>query len=531
MAQGGGTTSSNGLYTTDRNGQIVIYGLQPGTYVVTEETAPDGYLLDAPSQTVEVNANDTQTLTFYDTPIGGLIITKIDEDTGERLEGAQFEIRKMNGEIVGTYYTDRNGNIQLTELDSGWYEVVELKAPDGYLLDSTPQQVEVKDGETTTLELTNTASGSMLIHKIDSVTKEGIQGVKFMVYDSSMTPIGEFESDDQGYVHLNKTLEDGKYYVREIVAADGYILDNEVKSFWVESGDTTMIEWENTAEYAQIQVVKTSADYNSTNGLPAGTPLAGAVFTIYDKRNNVVDTIQTNASGIASSKLLPLGIYTVKETTAPTNYGLNTNTFTADLEFAGQVVQIQVTDPSITTGVTIKKTGYQQVMNNSLIRYTVSNVANTSSVSLNSFYWRDTIPTDAMRLTRLVTGTYSATQNYKVTYTTNLNSNWQTAYDNLSTAQNYTLDMSASALGLASNEYVTSFMLVFGIVPSGFHQLTDATVDGTTLYALTNGYQFTNKADVGGLYGQYWQQSIARWTTSVYSNYKPYTPTLPRTGY
>ena len=161
----------------------------------------------------------------------------------------------------------------------------------------------------------------------------------------------------------------------------------------------------------------------------------------------------------------------------------------------------------------------------------VSNVANTSSVSLNSFYWRDTIPTDAMRLTRLVTGTYSATQNYKVTYTTNLNSNWQTAYDNLSTAQNYTLDMSASALGLASNEYVTSFMLVFGIVPSGFHQLTDATVDGTTLYALTNGYQFTNKADVGGLYGQYWQQSIARWTTSVYSNYKPYTPTLPRTGY
>lgn len=531
VAQGGGTTSSNGLYTTDRNGQIHIYGLKPGTYVVTEETAPDGYLLDAPSQTVEVTANDTQTLTFYDTPIGGLIITKIDEETGERLEGAKFEIRKMNGEIVGTYYTDRNGNIQLSELESGWYEVVELKAPKGYLLDNTPQQVEVKDGETTTLELTNTASGSMLIHKIDSVTKRGIQGVKFMVYDSSMTPIGEFESDDQGYVHLNKSLEDGKYYVREIVAADGYILDNEVKTFWVESGDTTMIEWENTAEYGQIQVVKTSADYNSTNGLAAGTPLEGAVFTIYDKRNNVVDTIKTNASGVASSKLLPLGIYTVKETTAPTNYGLNTTTFTADLEFAGQVVKIAVTDPSIKTGVTIKKTGYQQVMNNSLIRYTVNGVANTSSVSLNSFYWRDTIPTDAMRLTRLVTGTYSATQNYKVTYTTNLNSTWRTAYDNLSTAQNYTLDMSASALGLASNEYVTSFMLVFGVVPSGFHQLTDATVDGTTLYALTNGYQFTNKADVGGLYGQYWQQSIARWTTSVYSNYKPYTPTLPRTGY
>lgn len=531
VAQGGGTTSSNGRYTTDRNGQIHIYGLQPGTYVVTEETAPDGYLLDAPSQTVEVKANDTQTLTFYDTPIGGLIITKVDADSGKRLEGAQMEVRKMNGELIGSYYTDQNGNIQLSELDSGWYVVVEVKAPKGYLLDSTPQQVEVKDGATTTLEFKNTASASMLIHKIDSVTKEGIPGVKFMVYDSSMTPIGEYESDDQGYVHLNKTLEDGKYYVREIVAADGYILDNEVKSFYVTAGDTTMIEWENTAEYGQIQVIKTSAAYSSTNGLPAGSPLAGAVFTIYDKRNNVVDTIETNASGIASSKLLPLGIYTVKETKAPTNYGINTTTFTADLEFAGQVVQIAVADQPVTTGVTIKKTGYQQVMNGQAIRYTVSGVANTSSVSLESFYWRDTIPTDAMRLTRLVTGTYSATQNYKVTYTTNLHSEWRTAYDNLSTAQNYTLDMSAQALGLASNEYVTSFMLSFGVVPSGFHQLTNATVDGTVLTALRNGYQFTNKADVGGLYGQYWQQSIARWTTSVYSNYVPTTPKLPQTGY
>lgn len=533
VAQGGGTTSSNGLYTTDRNGQIHIYGLEPDTYVVTEVEAPDGYMMDAPSQTVKVNANDTQTLTFYDTPIGGLIITKVDEANGKRLEGAKFEIRKQNGEIIGTYTTNQQGNIELTELDSGWYEVVELKAPSGYLLDTNPHRVEVKDGEQAKLEIENTASASMLIHKIDSVSKKGIQGVKFVLYDSSMTPIGEYESDDQGYVHLNKTLEDGKYYVREIVAAEGYILDNNTKSFYVTSGDTTMITWENTPQQAQIQIVKTSADYNTTNGLPAGTPLEGAVFAIYDKRNNVVDTIKTNSSGIASSKLLPNGTYTVKEITAPANYGLNPNTFTADLEFAGQVYKIEVTDPSISTGLTIKKTGYQQVMNGQSVRYTVSNVANTSSVNLNSFYWRDTIPTDAVRLTRLVTGTYSYTQNYKVTYTTNLDSSWQTAYDNLSTAKNYTLDMSASALGLASNEYVTSFMLSFGVVPAGFHQLTNAYVDATVKTTLANGYQFTNKADVGGLYGTAWLQNIARWTTSVYSTYVPPKPTtlLPRTGY
>lgn len=537
VAQDGGATSTNGLYTTDANGQIHIVDLDPDTYVVTEVTAPDGYLMDAPSQTVKIEKNDTQTLTFYDTPLGGLTIVKVDSESGKRLEGAKIEVAKMNGEIVGTYVTDKLGVIQLPDLDDGWYQLTEIKAPKGYLLDSTPQKVEVKKGETKTFEFENTASASMLIHKIDSVTRKGIQGVKFVVYDSSMTPIGEYESDDQGYVHLNKTLEDGKYYVREIVAADGYILDNKVKSFTVLAGDTAMIEWENTSELGQIQVIKTSEGYSSVNGLPAGTPLSGAIFAVYDKQNNVVDKFQTNENGIGSSKKLPLGIYTVKEVQAPANYGLNPTVFTADIEFAGQVVKLNVTDPVITAGVSIKKTGYAQTMNNNVMRWTVSGVRNDSTTSLQSFYWRDTLPTDAVRLTRLVTGTYSTTQTYKVTFTTNLNSQWRTAYDNLSTAKNYTLDMSSAALGLASNEYVTQFMLSFGIVPAGFHQLTNATVDAQTLYALTNGYKFTNKADVGGLLGGNWVQSIARWTTSVYSHYvpakpaAPKSPKLPRTGY
>lgn len=537
VAQDGGAASTNGLYTTDANGQIHIVDLDPDTYVVTEVTAPDGYLMDAPSQTVKIEKNDTQTLTFYDTPLGGLTIVKVDSESGKRLEGAKIEVAKMNGEIVGTYVTDKLGVIQLPDLDDGWYQLTEIKAPKGYLLDSTPQKVEVKKGETKTFEFENTASASMLIHKIDSVTRKGIQGVKFVVYDSSMTPIGEYESDDQGYVHLNKTLEDGKYYVREIVAAEGYILDNKVKSFTVLAGDTAMIEWENTSELGQIQVIKTSEGYSSVNGLPAGTPLSGAIFAVYDKQNNVVDKFQTNENGIGSSKKLPLGIYTVKEVQAPANYGLNPTVFTADIEFAGQVVKLNVTDPVITAGVSIKKTGYAQTMNNNVMRWTVSGVRNDSTTSLQSFYWRDTLPTDAVRLTRLVTGTYSTTQTYKVTFTTNLNSQWRTAYDNLSTAKNYTLDMSSAALGLASNEYVTQFMLSFGIVPAGFHQLTNATVDAQTLYALTNGYKFTNKADVGGLLGGNWVQSIARWTTSVYSHYvpakpaAPKSPKLPRTGY
>ena len=72
----------------------------------------------------------------------------------------------------------------------------------------------------------------MLIHKIDSATKKGIQGVKFVVYDSSMTPIGEYESDDQGYVHLNKTLRTASITSMQIEWQPGLSSDNkDPKSF------------------------------------------------------------------------------------------------------------------------------------------------------------------------------------------------------------------------------------------------------------------------------------------------------------
>lgn len=56
----------------------------------------------------------------------------------------------------------------------------------------------------------------MLIHKIDSVTGKGIYGVTFLVSDSKGNPIGQYTSDQNGYVYIDKTLTDGKYLVREI---------------------------------------------------------------------------------------------------------------------------------------------------------------------------------------------------------------------------------------------------------------------------------------------------------------------------
>ena len=238
VANNGGKLSSNGIYTTDKFGQIVITGLQPDTYVVTElETIP-GYEADSIPQTVALTADDTQTLTFTNMPQGGLVIIKTDEDTGERISGVKFEVRKMNGEIIGYYTTDRNGVIRIPELTKGWYTVTELKAASGYRLDATPQQAEVKDGQTSTLELTNSRYSSIVIHKTDAMTDEGIYGVSFIVYDSNKKPVEQLVSDQNGYAWTETELSAGLYYVRELKAAEGYLADSQYKSVYVTAGKT-----------------------------------------------------------------------------------------------------------------------------------------------------------------------------------------------------------------------------------------------------------------------------------------------------
>ena len=524
----GGTLSSTGLYWTDKEGKITISGIS-GTVVVTEiETIP-GYTIDenTRTQTVVVNPNDTQTLYFYNTPVGGLQIIKSDKDSGKRISGVKFEIRKMNGEIIGTYTTDSDGVIYLPEAESGWYTVTELEAASGYLLDTTPHRIEVKDGQTATLEITNHKSSRILLHKVDKATGKGIYGAVFLLYDSNHNPIGEYVTDQDGYIYADEGLADGRYYLREIKAAPGYVLDPELKTIYVRYGSTTEIEWTNTAECGQIQIIKKSADDNATNGLPAGTLLEGAVFEITDKAGNVVDTIKSDRNGRAISKTLPLSRYTIREIKAPANYSINPTVMTAYLEFNGQIVTFEVQNTSVSTGVSIKKTGPVQAVPGQPIRYVFSQIKNSSNVALDSFYWRDQLPVQ-VTLGKIVTGSYNQPLSYKVVYKTNLSGDYRTLADNLSTSKVYVLDARPAVLGLAANERVTEVMFVFGNVKAGFAQVETPYIYATARSGLANNASVVNVADVGGLYNGQWIQAVSRWLTTVYTKT---TVKLPKTGY
>ena len=523
-----GKISSNGLYYTDKNGQIILKGVT-GTLVVTEEKSIDGYAIDenTRTQTVVVNPDDTQSLYFYNAPIGGVELIKVNAaDKTQRIPNTTFEIRRVSdGGLMDTVTTGPDGRVY-APLASDSYYAVETEAGKGFQLDNTPIYFTVEDGKMTTKTVTNKAISGILIHKVNAITGEGIPGVTFLLYDGNHRPIGEYSSDQRGYVYIDNLTESGRYYLREL-ENEGYVSDTELKTVYVRSGEVTELTWENTPICGQIQIIKKSANDNPINGLPAGTLLEGAVFEIYDKAGNVVDTIKSDRNGRAVSKTLPLSRYTVREIKAPANYSINPTVMTAYLEFNGQIVTFEVQDSSVSTGISIKKTGPVQAVPGQPIRYVFSDIKNSSTVALDSFYWRDQLPAQ-VTLSKIVTGSYNQPLSYKVVYKTNLSGDYRTLADNLSTSKVYVLDARPAVLGLAANERVTEVMFVFGNVKAGFAQVETPYIYATARSGLANSSGIVNVADAGGLYNGQWIQAVSRWLTTVYTKT---TAKLPKTGY
>ena len=519
---------NNGVYTTGADGRAVITGLTPGTTITARETRTvDGFVLDGSPQSILIKEGEVQTLTFWNAREGGVEIVKVNAaDKTERLSDAVFEIRRASDDaLVDTVTTGDTGTV-FAPLAEGDYYALEQESPSGFKLDATRHYFSVKDGEVTQEVIENEAVSGILLHKVDSTTGDGIPGVSFILYDSGHNPIDQQTTDDRGYAWF-EDLAGGRFYLKEL-ENEGYIPDTQEKTVYVRSGETTEVTWENTPITGQIQVTKTSADYNSINGWPAGTPIPNTEFEIYNARTGkLVDTIRTDKNGVAVSKPLPLARYEVIESKAADFYGLDKTPIEVEIEYAGQIVKAAMTNKSLYTNVSIKKTGYVEVMPGQTLRYDFTDIANNSTTALESFYWRDTLPTFAY-LQKIVTGTWNVQGSYKIVYKTTLSGDaWRVLADNLSTQQNYVLDASPAALGLASGEKVTEFMVVFGIVPANFRQVEAPVVYCTASQWLTGGSQIVNQADVGGVHDGQWIMATSRWVTKVY---KPAEP-LPRTGY
>lgn len=518
---------NNGEYVTDRNGRIVLTGLTPGTTITAKELKTvDGYVLDTTPQSILIKGGEAQTLTFYNSPEGGLEIIKVSAaDKTKRLSGVTFEIRRMDDALVDTVTTGDNGRVHVN-LDAGDYYALEIEGVKGFKVDTTPHYFTVKDGENTTLTVANTPYSGIEIHKIDANTGKGIYGAKFLLYDAEKHPVGEYVTDQNGYIYIDDLTRDGKYFIREL-ECEGYNVDTQIKTVMVKAGEVIQIEWKNSPITGQIQVYKYAAEYNPVTFTAAGSPLAGAVFEIVEVRSGkVVDYITTDARGVAASKPLPLRRYQVKEVTAPAYWQIDPTVHDVTLEYPSQIIKVSSYDKSAQLGVSITKRGNAQVQAGEQMRYTIT-VANTSNVPLEDFFWHDRIPTDVATAMTLTTGTYSTRLTYRILYKTSGNSSYQVLASNLVTTNNYSFSL--GAIPTQAGERVTDVYFDFGKVPVGFQSVASPTltvcVDGNA----ANNYTMINRVEAGGKYGGTWETATASWTTIIVNFNTP--PKLPKTGY
>lgn len=521
--------------TTDVDGIAHLPELETGTYIITETNAPSGYVIDETPKTVQLREGQTYEVIFTNSRSYGLQIRKTIKGMNKPLSGCVFKVTKANGEVIGKYTTNSSGLATVNGLEDGVYVVTEISCPEGYRLDSTPQNVIVKSGQLATVEFENEKLASIRIKKIDAVTKKGIYGVRFLVKDEANNLIGEYSTDQDGYIELRDILTDGKSEIKlkveEIAAAQGYVPDSTVRTLRIRRGETTELVVENTPVLGQIQVVKKSSQDNPVTNQLKGSLLQGAVFEVENaETGRIVDTITTDSRGIAASNPLPLGRYFVRESKAPRFYQMNTQKAEVKLKVEGDVVRIEMYDDPAIIKTSIKKTGNYTVDAGDNMRYDITNVANHSNVPLDNFFWHDRIPTDAVRVGTITTGIYNARVWYKITYKTNKNG-YRVLADNLLSTNRYSFKVDSGSLKLAVGEYVTDIRYEFGTVSAGFKMTEKATVYVYVPPYMANGYNITNRVDCGGSYQGEWDSSTSAWVTKIHRAPIYTKPTLPKTGY
>ena len=522
-----------GVFETNDQG-IAYFETDEEYVVVTETRTLEGYKIDATPRTVgplipgELHIEKYVNYAF---PI--LEFTKLDDTSKQPLASIKFKLFDRYMRELGTYTTNKAGKIILTGMSEGKYYVQECDVGgQPYVMDKTVHEVDLRWGTTFQLELTNKRLGSFRLKKVSAEDPaKVIPGCTFLLYDEKGNIYGEFTTNDKGYIEITEKLEPQKMTCREIKSADGFVLDDKtVHEFVIRPGETTEIVVKNEPERAKIQIQKVASAYNAITKDKEGAFLKNAVFEVYNNKMELVDTIRTEGSlGVGVSKELPLGIYGLKEKNSPKYFFTDGQMFYAELKLHGETIKFKVKNKPVELEVSGEKRGISETMAGESMVYTISNVGSNSNVPLEDFYVRDQLPTEAVRLDKVWTGVWSERAKLEFQIKTNLKTSYRTVKKDLLSTNNNEIDCSRSALGLADNEYVTEFRIVFtDEVPEKFHSTTDLKVQVKVLETVKNGQKIVNKLDVGGKYENEYVYITDGWTTTIFSKPKG---DLPKTGW
>lgn len=310
--------------TTGKDGTALLENLEEDWYQVQEIRSPEGYILDDTVHDMELTAGKTAAVVLTNSKEPGLTIQKVDAETGDPLPGAVFRVTMPNG-AVKDVTTDENGIARLIDLDAGKIIVKEIRAPEGYLLDETEHHVRLESGKTAEITLKNSKEPSLTIQKIDSVTKQPMEGVKFSITVKNGKPLGEFLTDENGEIHLSGLecdLEAGTILViKEVSTLDGYLLDEAEKEVLLEADKATVVQFENQP-LNPLLIKKVDQD---------GRPLAGVKFRVKRVDGQYVGEYTTGISGLATVAGQQPGFFIVEEVETLSGYILDSTPKTVEL--------------------------------------------------------------------------------------------------------------------------------------------------------------------------------------------------------
>lgn len=431
------TMTSSGMqtidsFTTDENGCVyTTEKLLKGNYTLVETKAPEGYFLDSTPVTFTVS-EDTYTadggaefilVEKSDKAVTGqLTVTKVGEVLDEykgglyvnpdekgftyregSLSGAKFEVyaaediytadnqkdtagnrnkHYSKGELVTTLVTGTDGKATATNLPLGKYKVVEVEAPDGFVLNPDEQVVTLVyvDDKTPVVNEALTFSNDrqkveLSVSKLDSETRKPVAGAEFGLYAakdivnadgkvivSKDTLLEKSVSDSNGLIQFVKDYPLGSYYAKEIKAPAGYASNDEVIDFTAAYQGQNVKSVELSAEFLNSP---THFEFTKTD-ITNGSELTGATLTVLDKNGNVVDTWTSDAREAHVIKRLVVGeTYTLREEYAPYGY-LKATDIQFTVKDTGEVQHVNMKDEVARGSIVVTKDG--EIVSDATIR-------------------------------------------------------------------------------------------------------------------------------------------------------------------
>ena len=333
-------TGKEGTVVADKNGQALITNLPVNrVYEITEIKAPNGYILNNKTYRVTLTTNFADKIGYYTIENvalrGNLKLIKQDSYSKQRLAGAQFRWRDTVNGNTGVVTANANGEATLYNFSvNRIYEITEIKAPNGYILDKTVHRVLLPSnyaGKTYTFTKNNQAQkGAIKIVKQDGYTKQRLAGAQFKFRDTTNNYTATFTVNRNGEVLITGLAGDRIYEITEIKAPNGYTIDRRVHKVDLrgQGGKTYTLVLNNQAQKSAIKIIKQDG-YTKQR-------LAGAQFKFRDTTNNYTATFTVNRNGeVLITGLAGDRIYEITEIKAPNGYTIDRRVHKVDLRGQG----------------------------------------------------------------------------------------------------------------------------------------------------------------------------------------------------